>query len=116
MNRTTLGRVVMLMGLLIAFGSLTASAQAPVKQKVQQKLQQARKSPAFSYDKAAIPKAKPWTAKKFKNKPRNFQFAIIGDRTGGANVEGTFKLAIDQLNLLQPRVCDQRRRHDRGLQ
>lgn len=28
--------------------------------------------------------------------------AIIGDRTGGANVQGAFKLAMDQLNLLQP--------------
>lgn len=28
--------------------------------------------------------------------------AIIGDGTGGANVQGTFKLAMDQLNLLQP--------------
>jgi hypothetical protein len=46
--------------------------------------------------------AKPWTAKKFKNSPRNFQFAIIGDRTGGANVQETFKLAMGQINLLQP--------------
>lgn len=27
---------------------------------------------------------------------------IIGDRTGGANAQGTFRLAIDQLNLLRP--------------
>ena len=56
----------------------------------------------FSYDQAAISGAKPWTAKEFRNDPENFQFAIIGDRTGGANVQGTFKLAMGQLNLLQP--------------
>ena len=31
-----------------------------------------------------------------------FNFVIIGDRTGGANVQETFKLAMGQLNLLQP--------------
>ena len=49
-----------------------------------------------------MPDNKPWTAKKFANSPRNFQFAIIGDRTGGANVQETFKLAMGQINLLQP--------------
>ena len=38
----------------------------------------------------------------FKNNPSSFQFVIIGDRTGGANAAGTFKLAIGQVNLLQP--------------
>ncbi len=38
----------------------------------------------FSYDKAAIPKAKPWTSENFKNNPDNFQFAILGDRGGEA--------------------------------
>jgi len=56
----------------------------------------------FKYDKTAIPNAKPWTHENFKNNPDNFQFAIIGDRTGGANVQGTFRLAMDQINLLQP--------------
>jgi len=102
MNRTAVRLLAALASVLIAGVSLTASAQAPVEQKVQQKLEQVRKVPVFSYDKAALPAAKPWTAKKFKNNPRNFQFAIIGDRTGGANVEGTFKLAMDQINLLQP--------------
>lgn len=46
--------------------------------------------------------AKAYTHLKLKSNPSSFQFVIIGDRTGGANVEGTFKLAIDQLNLLQP--------------
>ena len=58
-------------------------------------------SEVFTYDKR-ITKVKPWTSQAFQNDPNEFQFAIIGDRTGGANVEETFKHAVDQLNLLQP--------------
>jgi hypothetical protein len=57
---------------------------------------------AFSYDETALAGATPWTSAGFQNDPDEFQFVIIGDRTGGANVEGTFALAVDQLNLLQP--------------
>jgi len=56
----------------------------------------------FVYDQGALAGATPWTSEKFKNDPNNFQFAIIGDRTGGHNVQGTFDLAMNQLNLLQP--------------
>jgi hypothetical protein len=56
----------------------------------------------FQYDEAAFQGGKPWTSENFKNNPDNFQFAIIGDRTGGANVLRTFEMAMDQLNLLQP--------------
>ena len=56
----------------------------------------------FDYDETAVAGAKPWTSENFRNNPDNFHFAIIGDRTGGANVEGTFDLAMGQLNLLQP--------------
>jgi len=56
----------------------------------------------FSYDQQKLTGAKPWTSTEFQNDPEEFQFVIIGDRTGGANVSGTFALAIDQLNLLQP--------------
>ena len=56
----------------------------------------------FCYDQATLSGVKPWTSENFKNNPDNFQFAIIGDRTGGANVEETFKIAMDQINLLQP--------------
>jgi len=59
-------------------------------------------SSVFSYDKERITQAKPWTKKEFQNDAADFQFVIIGDRTGGANQQGTFKLAISQLNLLQP--------------
>jgi hypothetical protein len=57
---------------------------------------------SFRYDSASLPGAKPWTSESFKDDPDDFQFAIIGDRTGGANAEGTFDLAMGQLNLLQP--------------
>jgi hypothetical protein len=56
----------------------------------------------FTYDAAALQEAKPWTDKSFRNDQDNFQFVIIGDRTGGANIEHTFKLAMGQINLLQP--------------
>ncbi|WP_221638152.1 metallophosphoesterase [Synechococcus sp. BSF8S] len=56
----------------------------------------------FTYPQDHLPGKKPWTAKPFQNDPSNFQFVIIGDRTGGANAEGTFKQAIGQLNLLRP--------------
>jgi len=60
-------------------------------------------APAFSYETARlIGERKPWTAKEFRNKPEDFQFAIIGDRTGGANALKTFQLAMQQINLLQP--------------
>jgi 3',5'-cyclic AMP phosphodiesterase CpdA len=32
----------------------------------------------------------------------NFQFAVIGDRTGGADARGVFARAMEQLNLLRP--------------
>ena len=47
-------------------------------------------------------KEKPWTDQSFGKDVAEFQFVVIGDRTGGANQEHTFKLAIDQLNLLRP--------------
>jgi hypothetical protein len=56
----------------------------------------------FQYDQAALSGAKPWTSAEFQNNPQAFQFVVIGDRTGGANQEQTFLLAIGQLNLLQP--------------
>lgn len=61
-----------------------------------------RNEQAFVYDKAEFPGAKPWTSENFNNNPKNFQFAIIGDRGGGANPKGTFERAIEQLNWLQP--------------
>ena len=59
-------------------------------------------STAFLYDQTRLAKVKPWTSQEFQSDPNEFQFVIIGDRTGGANAQGTFKIAVDQLNLLQP--------------
>ena len=56
----------------------------------------------FSYDESVLAEITPWTSEDFQNDPYEFQFVIIGDRTGGANAQGTFGLAVDQLNLLQP--------------
>ena len=56
----------------------------------------------FVYDRAEIPQAKPWTSENFDYDSKTFRFAIIGDRGGGANPQGTFERAMEQLNWLQP--------------
>src|SRR5262249_14438497 len=43
----------------------------------------------------------PWTTLELNNQPRNFQFAIVTDRTGGHR-PGVFADAVRKLNLLQP--------------
>ena len=43
----------------------------------------------------------PWTSLNLNNDPRNFQFAIVTDRTGGHRA-GVFEDAVRKLNLLQP--------------
>jgi len=43
----------------------------------------------------------PWTHLKVNNRPKNFQFAILTDRTGGRR-PGVFTRAIEKVNLLQP--------------
>ncbi|UCF45612.1 MAG: metallophosphoesterase [Myxococcales bacterium] len=64
--------------------------------------QQTQTTPVFSFDQATLSEAKPWTSEDFNNNPDNFQFAVIGDRAGGADRRGIFERAMDQLNLLQP--------------
>ena len=44
---------------------------------------------------------KPWTNKPFHNKPENFQFAIVSDRTGGHS-EGVFGKGVEKINQLYP--------------
>ncbi|SEI79752.1 3',5'-cyclic AMP phosphodiesterase CpdA [Cyclobacterium xiamenense] len=44
---------------------------------------------------------KPWTNLQFLDNPDHFQFAIIGDRTGGHR-PGVFAKAVEKLNILQP--------------
>jgi hypothetical protein len=43
----------------------------------------------------------PWTSLSINNDPKNFQFAIVTDRTGGHR-PGVFEDAVKKLNLLQP--------------
>ena len=43
----------------------------------------------------------PWTTLRLNNQPRNFQFAIITDRTGGHR-PGVFAEAVKKINLMQP--------------
>ena len=45
--------------------------------------------------------ANPWTHLEFCNKPGDFQFGIISDRTGVARA-GVFADGVDKLNLLRP--------------
>ena len=44
---------------------------------------------------------KPWTQKEFINDPKDFQFAIVSDRTGGPRL-GVFPRAVKKLNELRP--------------
>jgi hypothetical protein len=74
----------------VAF-AFTVGLVAPTKILAQEK-------PVFSYDPTEFPDAKPWTSENFQNKPANFQFAILGDRGGGANPQGTYERAMEQLN------------------
>ncbi len=45
--------------------------------------------------------ASPWTHLEFGNRPENFQFAIVTDRTGGHR-PGVFRSGIERVNLLRP--------------
>ncbi|MGH8019925.1 MAG: metallophosphoesterase, partial [Opitutaceae bacterium] len=44
---------------------------------------------------------RPWTSLDLNNNPRNFQFAIVSDNTGGMR-PGVFEDAVRKLNWLQP--------------
>ena len=58
--------------------------------------------PPFQHDfPAPAGAAKPWTATPFNAHAGDFQFALVGDRTGLAR-PGVFEHAISRLNLLQP--------------
>ncbi len=54
--------------------------------------------PEFDF---AVEKVNPYTHVNFNNRPDEFQFAIVSDRTGGHRPK-IFSRAIEQLNLLQP--------------
>lgn len=48
-----------------------------------------------------VPQDLPRSDKPFANRPGNFQFVIVGDRTGGHR-PGVFRHAIERINQLQP--------------
>jgi protein-tyrosine phosphatase len=56
----------------------------------------------FSYDSEEIPGPRPWSSENFLDRSENFQFAVLGDRGGGASPLGTYERAMEQLNLMQP--------------
>jgi len=61
-----------------------------------------KKTIPFSFPVRNFHKGKtPWTDLQANNDPKNFQFAIVSDRNGGAR-EGVFEEAVDDLNLMQP--------------
>ncbi|MDB5388613.1 MAG: Calcineurin-like phosphoesterase superfamily domain protein [Planctomycetaceae bacterium] len=47
------------------------------------------------------PTVNPWTHLNLNNQPKNFQFAVVTDRTGGHR-KMVFEKAVRKLNLLQP--------------
>ena len=96
-HKTTKTMAIIAFAVVVGWLALTGCAQTDTAVK-----KEAADEAVFSYDPAELPGAKPWTSEKFQNDPNEFQFVIIGDRTGGANVQETFKLAVDQLNLMQP--------------
>jgi protein-tyrosine phosphatase len=99
MKSSTAYAFVLLVGLPLLAGCGPAGAPGNTDASDQG---EAQKTQVFSYDPTAFPGAKPWTSENFKNDPENFQFAVIGDRGGGASPLGTYERAIDQLNWMQP--------------
>lgn len=57
--------------------------------------------PAFESGLDQGVQATPWTGQPINSNPDNFQFLVVGDRTGGER-EGVFDKAVQQINLLQP--------------
>lgn len=47
------------------------------------------------------PAVNPWTGLNLNNRPENFQFVVVSDRTGGVR-PGVFEEAVRKINLLQP--------------
>lgn len=49
----------------------------------------------------AVHDQNPWTHLDIENRPEDFHFAIVTDRTGGHR-DGVFREAMNQINLLRP--------------
>ena len=57
--------------------------------------------PGCSSPGTEVPEGVPHTSKPFADRPDNFQFVIVGDRTGGHR-PGVFRHAMERVNQLQP--------------
>ncbi len=57
----------------------------------------------FREDNAHDSEARPWSHLNFQNDPKNFQFAIVTDRTGNHR-PGVFAAILDKINLMQPEL------------
>lgn len=81
----------------IALAGALAACQPTVQQTAP-----AQQPPAPQFQ-GSLPAGKPtpWTSTQFNSHPGDFQFALVGDRTGLAR-PGVFENAITRLNLLQP--------------
>jgi len=97
MSQVAVGLFLVLVGPLLLSGCVKPAVETDTIAQGE-----AEQAVVFSYDPAEFPETKPWTSENFKNNPDSFQFVVIGDRGGGANPLGTFDIAMDQLNLLQP--------------
>lgn len=64
-------------------------------------ISESRKSDPQPHLKIEVAAKNPWTSLGLNNRPENFQFAIVTDRTGGHR-PGIFPAAMKKLNLLQP--------------
>jgi predicted phosphodiesterase len=93
--------VLLLAGFILQSGC-TSEQSKPSPKASKASAEQNKETAVFIYDRAAITGPKPWTSENFRNNPDNFQFAVVGDRTGGSDPGGIFNRAMEQLDLLQP--------------
>lgn len=63
--------------------------------------EQARQRELNAALKIDVEQRNPWTHLNLKNKPEEFQFVIVSDRTGGHRAQ-IFSRAVQQINLLRP--------------
>jgi Carbohydrate family 9 binding domain-like/Calcineurin-like phosphoesterase len=58
-------------------------------------------APAAAEDSLPTARPAPWTSREFNDSPRDFHFAIVGDRAGGTR-PGVFERALARVELMQP--------------
>ena len=88
-NKSQVSRILMYLILLLLLGLTLAFFPLTAVEKIS------------SFKHSVHTEKKPWTDKDFFNDPKNFQFAIVADRTGGPRA-GVFAKAVGKLNELRP--------------